>query len=291
MIAGVVAMIPEGLVLLTSLAFAVAAVALARRRVLVQELPAVEGLARVDVVVLDKTGTITEGVMRFDSLEAIGDHDAVADALGRARRRRGPQRHDAGAVRGVPARRPDGPAPASVPFSSARKWSAATFGDARHVGARRARDGLGRPAGRRSGPGRASSELAADGRRVLLLARYRRASSTARRCPSALDAAALVLFDEQIRADAADTIRYFAEQGVACKVVSGDSPRTVGAVAARVGIAGAEHPVDGRDLPEDLDALGELLETHLGDRPGDAAPEARDRRRAPATRSRRRDDG
>jgi cation-transporting ATPase E len=81
-IAGVVAMIPEGLVLLTTLAFAVAAVALARKRVLVQELPAVEGLARVDVVVLDKTGTITEGVMRFDTLEMVGEHDEVADALG-----------------------------------------------------------------------------------------------------------------------------------------------------------------------------------------------------------------
>src|SRR5260221_7646913 len=80
-IAGVVAMIPEGLVLLTSLAFAVAALTLARQRVLVQELPAVEGLARVDVVVLDKTGTITEGAMRFATLEPLGHHDVVADAL------------------------------------------------------------------------------------------------------------------------------------------------------------------------------------------------------------------
>ena len=120
-------------------------------------------------------------------------------------------------------------------------------------------------------------ELAAEGRRVLLLARSEAPSSTARRCPSALEAAALVLFEETIRADAAETLRYFAEQGVTCKVVSGDSPRTVGAVAARVGIAGAEHPVDGRDLPDDLEALADVLETTAVDRPGDAAPEAGDR--------------
>jgi cation-transporting ATPase E len=69
------------------------------------------------------------------------------------------------------------------------------------------------------------------------------------------------MFDEKIRADAADTLRYFVEQGVTCMVVSGDNPRTVGAIAVRVGIAGAEHPVDGRSLPEDLDALGAMLQT------------------------------
>ena len=78
--------------------------------------------------------------------------------------------------------------------------------------------------------------------------------------PGSLEVAAFVAFDERIRSDAADTIRYFGEQGVTCKVVSGDSPHTVGAIAARVGIPGAEHAVDGRDLPEELDALGDALE-------------------------------
>src|SRR6202162_6027902 len=81
-VAGVVAMVPEGLVLLTSLAFGVAAITLARRQVLVQELPAVEGLARVDVVLLDKTGTLTEGVIRFRDVREIKPDDPVSEALG-----------------------------------------------------------------------------------------------------------------------------------------------------------------------------------------------------------------
>src|SRR4029077_18276424 len=81
-VAGVVAMVPAGLVLLTSLAFGLAAVTLARRQVLVQELPAVEVLARVDVVLLDKTGTLTEGAIVFDSVQELADDDPVAEALG-----------------------------------------------------------------------------------------------------------------------------------------------------------------------------------------------------------------
>jgi cation-transporting ATPase E len=257
-IAGVVAMVPEGLVLLTSLAFAVAAVTLGRRRVLVQELPAVEGLARVDVIVLDKTGTITEGVMRFDTLEPLGDHDVVADALGALAADEHRNATMQALCEAFPT--PEGwRRTASVPFSSARKWSAASFG-ARGTWVLGAPEMVWgeRPA---DDPVRVRFEqLAAEGRRVLLLARTG-APLEGETLPGSLDAAALVMFDEKIRADAADTLRYFAEQGVTCKVVSGDSPRTVGAVAQRVGIEGAEHPVDGRDLPEELDALGEVLET------------------------------
>jgi magnesium-transporting ATPase (P-type) len=256
-IAGVVAMIPEGLVLLTSLAFAVAAVSLARKRVLVQELPAVEGLARVDVVVLDKTGTLTEGVMRFDTLEMIGDHDDVADALGALASDDGRNATMQALCEAFPT--PTGwTRTASVSFSSARKWSAATFG-ARGTWV------LGAPEmvwTDRSvdDPIRSRFErLGADGRRVLLLARSR-AGLDGETLPDPLHAAALVLFDEQIRADAAPTIRYFADQGVSCKVVSGDHPGTVGAVAAQVGIGATERPVDGRDLPDGLDELADLLE-------------------------------
>jgi cation-transporting P-type ATPase E len=95
---------------------------------------------------------------------------------------------------------------------------------------------------------------------VLLLARSDAPLAGEAR-PEPLEAAALVLFDERIRPDAADTIRFFEDQGVTCKVVSGDGPRTVGTIAVRVGIPGAEHPVDGSDLPEALDALGAVLET------------------------------
>ena len=124
-VAGVVGMVPEGLVLLTSIAFGVAAVTLARRNVLVQELPAVEGLARVDVVCLDKTGTLTEGEIVFDEIEPLDDTDVtpVLGALAADENRNGTLDALAAAFTA-----PEGWArTASVPFSSARKWSAASF--------------------------------------------------------------------------------------------------------------------------------------------------------------------
>src|SRR5260221_9576009 len=127
-IAGVVAMIPEGLVLLTSLAFAVATVTLARQRVLVQELPAVEGLARVDIVLLDKTGTITEGVMRFDTLEAIHPEALVTNALAALAADDTRNQTMQALCEAFPTP-PGWERTASTPFSSSRKWSAATFAE------------------------------------------------------------------------------------------------------------------------------------------------------------------
>ena len=258
-IAGVVAMIPEGLVLLTSLAFALAAMALARRRVLVQELPAVEGLARVDVVMLDKTGTITEGSMRFDELEAITEGDTVAAALGALA-----TDDDRNATMQAVADAFTAPQgwerTAAVPFSSTRKWSAASFGpNGTWVFGAPEMVWVGRPA---DDPVRQRSEvLAAAGRRVVLLARCD-APLDGETLPAPLEAAAFVMFDEKIRPDAAETLGYFAAQGVACKVMSGDNPRTVGAIAARVGIDSGAGVVDGRELPEEPAALGELLESN-----------------------------
>ena len=261
-IAGVVAMIPEGLVLLTSLAFAVASVTLARGRVLVQELPAVEGLARVDIVLLDKTGTITEGVMRFDTLVPIADDPDVDEALV----------SDALAALAADDTRnqtmqalceafptpPGWTRTASTPFSSARKWSAATFGDrGTWVFGAPEMVWVGRP---ETDPVRIRSEaIASEGRRVLLLA-HGDTELVGEELPDELEASALVLFEERVRDDAVDTIRYFHDQGVVCKVISGDSPRTVGAVAARVGIVDADRPVDGRDLPDTPDELGAVLD-------------------------------
>ena len=256
-IAGVVAMIPEGLVLLTSLAFAVAVVSLARRRVLVQELPAVEGLARVDIVLLDKTGTITEGVMRFDTLEPMDREDLVTDALAALAADDTRNQTMQALCEAFPTP-PGWTRTAATPFSSARKWSAATFGDhGTWVLGAPEMVWIGRPDG---DPIRTrTEELADEGRRVLLLA-HTDATLAGDDLPDGLEAAALVLFEERIRDDAADTIRYFTEQGVQCKVVSGDSPRTVGAVAARSASSGADRPVDGRELPDEADALGDVLE-------------------------------
>ncbi len=263
-VAGVVGMVPEGLVLLTSLAFGIAAVTLARRNVLVQELPAVEGLARVDVVCLDKTGTLTEGDVAFDTIELLaGARDRSPDgAEDETRAALGALADDANRNATLAAIAAACPAPGwqrrdAVPFSSARKWSAAQFDD-------HGSWVVGAPemvlADRADDPDRhRADELASEGRRVLLLARTD-GDLTGEELPSDLTSIALVLLEEKVRPDAADTLRYFEEQGVALKVISGDNPRTVGAVARRVGLAGGDDPMDARELPDDPDALADILE-------------------------------
>ncbi len=257
-VAGVVAMVPEGLVLLTSLAFGVAAVTLARRKVLVQELPAVEGLARVDTVLLDKTGTLTEGVVTFDRLEVIGDDDPVADALGALA-----ADENANATMGAVS-----DAFAAPGGLDAHRRDTVLFGAEVERGVVRRSAALGSWARPRwcgaAGPpttryARHADELAARGQRVLLLARSDGALE-GERLPDGLRASALVLFEEQIREDAPTTLDYFRRQGVRCMVICGDNPRTVGAVASRVGVPGADTPVDARELPDDVDALRDVLE-------------------------------
>ncbi|HXY94073.1 MAG TPA: HAD-IC family P-type ATPase [Acidimicrobiia bacterium] len=260
-VAGVVGMVPEGLVLLTSVAFGVAAVTLARRKVLVQELPAVEGLARVDVVCLDKTGTLTEGTIVFDELEVLDgvepDREQAVAALGAlADDENRNATLDALAATFTP---PAGwERVAAAPFSSARKWSAASF-EGRQTWVMGAPEMVfadaSLPVRRRA------DELAATGRRVLVLARTA-APLDGEHLPPGLEALALVMFGEKIRPDASDTLRYFHEQGVILKVISGDNPRTVAAVADRVQLPGASDAIDARELPDDTAELGDALETH-----------------------------
>ena len=168
-----------------------------------------------------------------------------------------------------------------MPFSSARKWSAASFaGHGTWV--------LGAPEmvlpASQDGLLSRAADLAASGRRVLALA-YAPGSLDGQALPVGLRAVAFVLLAERLRSDAPATIAYFAAQGVALKVISGDSPRTVGAVAARAGVPKAGDPVDARDLPEDPGALGALLEERSVYRPGDAAPERVDGQGAAGARA------
>jgi cation-transporting P-type ATPase E len=254
-VAGVVGMVPQGLVLLTSVAFGVAAVTLARRQVLVQELPAVEGLARVDVVCFDKTGTLTDGNIVFDRIEGL-DEDAPVEAALAALASAEDRNATLNAIAEALPPRETWERTGAVPFSSARKWSAATFeGHGTWV--------LGAPEmvwAERDGDVTSKAEaFASTGQRVLLLARTD-ATLDGDSLPAELHPAALVLLEEQVRPDAADTLAYFARQGVAQKVISGDSPRTVGAVAARVGMPHADQTIDARELPDDLHELGTLLE-------------------------------
>jgi cation-transporting ATPase E len=256
-VAGVVAMVPEGLILLTSVAFMLAAVTLARRQVLVQELPAVEGLARVDVVCLDKTGTLTEGAIVFDELEVLhGDEESTATgALGALAD--DPNRNATAVALAEVFSSPGWTRTGEVPFSSARKWSAATFdGEGSWV--------MGAPEmvfTDNSSPVRArADELASSGRRTLVLA-HSGSSLTDESLPADLTPIALVMFAEKVRPDAADTLAYFAAQGVELRVISGDNPRTVAAVAAKVGLE-TDGGFDARELPEDQDELAEVLEQH-----------------------------
>jgi cation-transporting ATPase E len=259
-VAGIVAMVPEGLVLLTSLAFLIAARVLASRRVLVQELPAVEGLARVDVVCVDKTGTITEGVVDFNSIVGLGEVDEAT--IGAALGALAADEHANATMRAVGAvfDDPGWSRIGTVPFSSARKWSAVAF----------AAEGswyMGAPEMLWVAPAADPSVLdrahdaAAAGRRVLLVARCSDPLQ-GETLPDDLEAVALVLLEERVRADAPETFRFFHEQGVMLRVISGDNPATVSAVATRAGIPDADRVLDARMLPEDPDELADLLEQH-----------------------------
>jgi cation-transporting ATPase E len=255
-VAGMVAMIPQGLVLLTSVAFAVGVVRLGRKQVLVQELPAVEGLARVDVVCFDKTGTLTEGRLAVDEVRLIRETDQVVPALG-ALAAADPTPN--ATMRAVADRfqEPHGWwRTETVPFSSARKWSAASFGDLGTwvIGAPEMilpHDPV---------VARAVSDAASGGKRVLLVARSSAALS-GERLPPGLVGMAVVLLSDVVRADAAATLAYFAEQDVEAKVISGDHPETVAAIARSVGLRGADRVVDARSLPEDPAELAEVVES------------------------------
>ncbi len=263
-IASLTAMIPLGLVLMTSIAFAVGAAKLANRQVLVNELPAVEGLARVDVICLDKTGTITVGEIEFDASHALRRtvagweavlawYGASPDANATARCLREP----------FPVTEPLQPS-AYIPFSSARKWSAVTVGTGTWV--------LGAPemvfgdaATGDTELGRTVTTLAETGRRTLVLAHTTTALTPedvdAERLPAGLDPVIVLTFREQVRADAAQTLAYFREQGVGIRIISGDNPRTVAAIAREVGVDVAEG-FDARRLPDDDAALADVLEEH-----------------------------
>ncbi|MFB6608084.1 HAD-IC family P-type ATPase [Streptomyces noursei] len=262
MVAGIVPMIPEGLVLLTSVAFAIGVVRLGRKQCLVQELPAIEGLARVDVVCLDKTGTLTEGGMDVTALRPLADQDParvrqVLGAFGASDPR--PNASLAAVVDAYPA--PDSwRCTGTLPFSSARKYSGAAFDEP---------DGsasawlLGAPDVLLPDDDPLLPEidrLNAEGLRVLLLARATRPLDHPDVAHEG-QPAALVVLEQRLRPDAPDTLRYFAEQGVQAKVISGDNAVSVGAVAGKLGLAGADSPVDARRLPhDDPEALARALE-------------------------------
>ncbi|MDQ0961002.1 cation-transporting ATPase E [Streptomyces sp. B4I13] len=258
-VGGIVPMVPEGLVLLTSVAFAIGVIRLGRKQCLVQELPAIEGLARVDTVCLDKTGTLTEGGMDVTELRTLdgGDEAYVRRVLG-ALGESDPRPN--ASLKAIIDAYPDAEewrCTESLPFSSARKYSGASFNEG---------DGesstwlLGAPDVllADSDPALAETErLNEQGMRVLLLVRAARDLDDPEPARGAR-AAALVVLEQRLRPDAADTLRYFAEQDVHAKVVSGDNAVSVGAVAAKLGLDGAA--VDARRLPPDPPGMARALD-------------------------------
>lgn len=320
-VAGVVGMVPQGLVLLTSVNFAAAAMALARRKVLVQELPAVEVLARVDMLCLDKTGTLTSGAVELDHIEsclgsACADGDGGSLAAGKvsadaaaggsagtgavvpasADAARAALAYlvggsEANATGSAIAAGLTGLEPAqaryAIAFNSARKWSAVqTQAGAYVLGAPEivlaGSTGSGSTEADNAdsdGTGLGSTDnaalervkaLAGTGKRVLVLAHSNQELDQSENptLPKDLTAALLVVLAEQVRPDAAQTLDYFKRQGVAVRVISGDNPVTVAAIAAHLGLrnpdGGEPVGVDARTLPaiEDTQALADVLEKH-----------------------------
>jgi cation-transporting ATPase E len=262
-IASTVAMIPLGLVLMTSIAFAVGAVKLASQNVLVQELAAVEGLARVDIICLDKTGTLTEGEIVFDRAQPMEAHAApgwetVLAWYGVQTDSNATAHSLASTYLALPESQPV----RRIAFSSARKWSAVEFARG--------------PAGSwvlgapemvfRVGASNAlatAAELAESGLRTLVLAHSPHPLDVeSEALPGDLSAVVLVTFREKVRADAAETLAYFAAQGVAVRIISGDNPRTVAAIARTLGLE-AGHGFDARGLPDDDEALARILEDNI----------------------------
>lgn len=258
-VAASVAMVPDGLVLLTSLAFMAGVVTLARRNALLRELASVELLARVDTLCLDKTGTITTGEVVVAGTDVIGEHAQVeAEELLAAISHSDPNPNPT--LSAIATAYPDDPGwqlRSTVPFSSARKWSAAEFDGhgAAYLGAPEFLLGGSHPE-----VAETVARHAQEGRRVVLVATA--ATLTGEQLPEDLEPTALVLLEDEIRPDATETLDFFAEQGVQLKVISGDHPGTVAAVARRAGVPGAEQGLDARELPEDPHELAEVVSTH-----------------------------
>ena len=258
--AGIVSLVPEGLILLLSVTAAVSALKMAQRGVLAQQLNAVESLASVDVVCTDKTGTLTEPTLRVVGVVPAEGEDGTSVA-----------RELASYAANAPSRNPTleaiadarlanvapGPVVAQVPFSSRRRWSALDLGGERLV--------LGAPewfAG--ADPvlrERARAEATA-GRRVLALGRTQsplpRADSEPQ-FPHNVQPLGLVLLAERLRANARETIAFFADQGVELKVLSGDAPATAGAIARDAGVPGSAAALNGEALPSDPAALRDAV--------------------------------
>ncbi|MBV9088461.1 MAG: cation-translocating P-type ATPase [Mycobacteriaceae bacterium] len=257
-VGALVPMVPEGLVLMTSIAFAVGVIRLGRRQCLVQELPAIEGLARVDVVCADKTGTLTENGMRLYDTKPVSDHDAGHDMSRVLASLAADDARPNASMRAIAEAYDDPPGwtvAAVAPFKSATKWSGVSYeGHGNWVIG--APDVLLDPS---SAVAERAEQIGAQGLRVLLLAASDRPVDHPG-APGRITPAALVILEQRIRPDARDTLKFFRSQGVSVKVISGDNAVSVGAVASALGLRG--QTVDARRLPAEPDAFADVVEKY-----------------------------
>jgi cation-transporting ATPase E len=254
MVGALVPMVPEGLVLMMSIAFAVGVVRLGRRQCLVQELPAIEGLARVDVVCADKTGTLTENGMRLSEVKVLdgASSEQVGEVLAALVADDTRPNASIAAIAEAYPHPPNWTATAVAPFKSATKWSGASFREHGNwvIGAP---DVLLDPV---SPVAEQAEEIGAQGLRVLLLGSATD-SVDAADAPGRVTPIALVVLEQRVRPDARETLDYFASQHVSVKVISGDNAVSVGAVAGSLGLHG--ETLDARELPTQAEALADTM--------------------------------
>ncbi|EJO5347875.1 HAD-IC family P-type ATPase [Clostridium botulinum] len=257
-VSGIVGMVPEGLVLLTSATFVVAVIRLSKWDTLIQELPATEVLARVDVLCLDKTGTITKGDLNVTDVKYLNTDntkyiDKIIGAMvhsfknGNATQRALLEKYK---------NNPNLKIKSKIPFSSKRKWSAVEF----------EKEGafiLGAPEMiLKDGYKGIKSEIensAKEGKRVLLLARYQ-GEDFNEDFNGNVKNMALIFIEDIIRENAEEIINYFNKEKVNLKIISGDNPITVSSIAKKVGIKNAENYMDARNLPEDEEELKKIVD-------------------------------
>ena len=254
MVAALIGMIPEGLYLLTSVALAVSMLRLARGKVLAQDMNCIETLARVDVLCVDKTGTITEPHMEVGEMVYLDQEKyaetVVTETLNAFYQALEADNDTARAMQQKFHGKSLWHAAQTIPFTSAAKWSAAVFpGHGAFV--------VGAPefimGARYSDLKEAVDPYSEKGYRVLLIAEYDGVPDQKGLDPRRVSPMALAALSNRIRPEAPKTFRFFAEQGVAVKVISGDNPVTVAEVARQAGIEGAEKYVDASRLQSDAD--------------------------------------
>lgn len=249
--AAMVGMIPEGLVLLISLAFAVSVIKLSARKTLVQDMYCIETLARVDTLCLDKTGTITEGTMQVDELVPFDGHteEEMSEILTALVGNLTDDNPTSQAIREKFPGSAPWQASELVPFSSARKWSGAFF-PGQGACVMGAGEFILGESFERIRP--QVESYSSGGQRVLLLGKTQEPFGD-KSIAGEVECLGLVLLSDKIRREAPRTLRYFADQGVDLKVISGDNAVTVANIAKKAGLDHADRYVDASTLETEED--------------------------------------